>query len=41
MTRYINIENLALINNIISQRQPENLRQILKEHSAKRTMEMV
>lgn len=40
MTRYINIENLALINNIISQRQPENLRQILKEHSAKRTMEM-
>lgn len=40
MTRYINIENLALINNIISQRQPENLRQILKEHCDKGRMNM-
>lgn len=41
MTRYIKIENLALINNLISQRQPENLRQILREHCDKRRMDML
>jgi hypothetical protein len=41
MTRYIKIENLALINNIISQRQPENLREILREHCNKGRMGML
>ena len=40
MTRYIKLENLAVLNNIISHSQPENLRQILREHCDKRRMEM-
>jgi hypothetical protein len=35
MTRRIKIENLAVINNIISNSQPENLREILREHCNK------
>ena len=40
MTRKIKIENLAVINNIISDRQPENLREILREHSSKKNAYM-
>jgi len=40
MTRKINIKNIAVINNIISNRQPENLREILREHSNKKNAYM-
>lgn len=40
MRRKIKIENLAVINNIISDRQPENLREILREHSSKKNAYM-
>ena len=40
MNREIKIENLAVINNIISDRQPENLREILREHSSKKNAYM-
>lgn len=40
MTRKIKLENLAVINNIISDRQPENLREILREHSNKKNAYM-
>lgn len=41
MTRRIKIENLAVINNIISNSQPENLREILKQHCNKGRMNML
>jgi len=40
MTRKIEIKNIAVINNIISDRQPENLREILREHSNKKNAYM-
>jgi hypothetical protein len=40
MNRKIKIENLAVINNIISNTQPENLREILREHSSKKNAYM-
>lgn len=40
MYRKIKIENLAVINNIISDRQPENLKEILRQHSNKGRINM-
>ena len=41
MTRKIKLENLAVINNIISKRQPENLIEILRQHCNKGRMGML
>ena len=39
MTRKIELKNIAVLNNIISKRQPENIKDIISEHNQKRNID--